>query len=162
MTKTSRFLFVATALVIVPVELLCAESAFETQGEVMQALLGFMVGLNLIPAILFWWRPRAAIAALLFLFALIVPYQVALLNRLTRINNEVVRIVDSRLRLRATGARLPVTLDDYAFKDPLVRGYIYSYTVSDDFTEFGFYYFIVQPGITHSYDSKRGWDYYPD
>lgn len=157
-----RFLFVATALVLVPVELLCAESAIETQGEVMQGLLTFMVGCNLIPALLFWWRPRVALAALLFLFALIVPYQLVLLNRLTRINNEVMRIVDSRLRLRATGARLPVNLNDYAFKDPFVSDYIYHYKVSDDFTEFSLYYFVIQPGTMHWYDSKHGWDYYPD
>ena len=152
-----RLLFVLAALVLVPVEIFCVWSSLETQGEVIEGLLRLMLGINLIPLALFWWRPQAALLVAVLLFALIVPYQLVLLNRLTRINNEVVRIVDSRLRFRATGTPLPVTLDNYTFKDPSVRQYIHSYTVSDDLSEFSLYYFVVNPGISHWYRSKDGW-----
>ena len=160
--KTPRLLFVAATIVLVPVELWCADSSLETQGEVMQALLTFLIALNVICAGLFWWFPRAALAGLLLLFALIVPYQVTLLNRLTRINNEVGRFVHERLQLRATGAPLPATIDDYKFKDPSLRRYFYSYILSEDARDFSIYYFVIDSGITHWYSSKDGWGYYPD
>jgi hypothetical protein len=42
----SRLFFVVAALILVPVELLCAESSLETQGEVLQMFLRLMVGVT--------------------------------------------------------------------------------------------------------------------
>jgi hypothetical protein len=85
-----------------------------------------------------------------------------LLDRLTRLNTEMTRLVDSRLRLRAEGKPIPLKLDDYKFSDPRLRRFVYSYIVEDDGRDFSVDYFVVQPGITHSFSSKTGWFYYPD
>jgi hypothetical protein len=162
MTTSLRILFAASGLVILPTEFYCVSSALETQGEVMQALLKMLLWANMLWVGLFWWFPRAAQAGLLAIGLLIMPYQVALLDRLTRLNAEMACLVDSRLRLRAEGKPIPLGLDDYQFSDPRLRRFVYSYKVEEDGRDFSLHYFVVQPGITHSYSSKTGWFYYPD
>jgi hypothetical protein len=155
-------LFVVSFAVILPTEFYCVSSALATQGEVMQGLLRLLLWTNALWVGLFWWFPRAALAGLLALGLLIMPYQVALLDRLTRLNAEMTVLVDSRLRLRAEGKPLPSRLEDYKFSDPRLRRFVYSYKVEEDGRDFSLHYFVVQPGITHSYSSKTGWFYYPD
>jgi hypothetical protein len=162
MTTFLRILFAASGLVILPTEVYCVSSALATQGEVMQALLKMLLWANVLWVGLFWWFPRAALAGLLAIGLLIIPYQVALLDRLTRLNAEMARLVDARLRLRAEGKPIPLNLDDYTFSDPRLRRFVYSYKVENDGRDFFLHYFVVQPGITHSYSSKTGWFYYPD
>jgi hypothetical protein len=162
MTTSLRILFAASGLVILPTEFYCVSSVLETQGEVMQALLKMLFWVNALWVGLFWWFPRAALAGLLAMGLLIVPYQVALLDRLTRLNAEMSRLVDARLRLRAEGKPIPLNLDDYKFSDPRLRRYVYSYEVEENGRDFSLHYFVAQPGITHSYSSKTGWFYYPD
>jgi hypothetical protein len=162
MRTSQRILFAASGTVLLPSEYYCVSSALETQGEVMQALLLMLFGANALWVGLFWWFPRAALAGLLAIGLLILPYQVALLDRLTRLNTEMTRLVDSRLRLRAEGKPIPLKLDDYKFSDPRLRRFVYSYIVEDDGRDFSLHYFVVQPGITHSFSSKTGWFYYPD
>ena len=162
MRTSLRILFAASGMVLLPSEYYCVSSALETQGEVMQALLLMLFGANALWVGLFWWFPRAALAGLLAIGLLILPYQVALLDRLTRLNTEMTRLVDSRLRLRAEGKPIPLSLDAYEFSDPRLRRFVYSYIVEDDGRDFSLHYFVVQPGITHSFSSKTGWFYYPD
>lgn len=149
-------------LVLLPTEFWCVQSALETQGEVMQALLGALMWSNAAWVILLVWSPRAALVGLLATALMIVPYQVALLARLTRLNTEIAKLVDARLRLRAEGSSLPPTLDDYTFSDPELKQFIYDYGVEEGGKDFYISYFVVQPGITHSFSSKTGWFYYPD
>lgn len=149
-------------LVLIPTEIWCAQSALETQGEVMQALLGALVWSNVIWICLGVWSPRASLVALLVTALLIIPYQVFLLGRLTWLNTEMMQLVDARLRLRAEGKAIPATLDDFKFSDPDVKQFIHGYGASEDGKDFSISYFVVQPGITHSYSSKTGWFYYPD
>lgn len=162
MRTSLRILFAASVAVLLPSEFYCVSSALETQGEVMQGLLKLLLWANALWVGMFWWYPRVALAGLLAIGFLILPYQVALLDRLTRLNTEMTRLVDSRLRLRAEGKSIPLSLDDYKFIDPRLRRYVYSYEVEDDRREFSLHYFVVQPGITHSFRSKTGWFYYPD
>ncbi len=162
MRTSPRILFAASGTVLLPTEYYCVASALETQGEVMQALLLMLLGANALGVGLFWWFPRAALAGLLASGLLILPYQVALLDRLTRLNTEMTRLVDSRMRLRAEGKPVPANLDDYQFSDPRLRRFVYRYIVEDDGRDFSLHYFVVQPGITHSFNSKTGWFYYPD
>jgi hypothetical protein len=162
MATSLRILFGVSGTLILPAEFYCLSSALETQGEVMQALLKMLLWANVLWVGLCWWFPQAALAGLLAIGLLIIPYQVALLDRLTRLNTEMMGLVDSRLRLRAEGKPIPLDLDDYKFSDPRLRRYVYSYEVEDDGRDFSLHYFLVQPGITHSYHSKTGWFYYPD
>lgn len=162
MRATLRILFTASGLVILPTEFYCVSSALETQGEVMQGLLQLLLWINAIWVGMFWWFPRAALAGLLAIGLLILPYQVALLDRLARLNTEMMRLTDSRLRLRSEGKPIPLSLDDYEFADPRLRRFVYSYKVEEEGRDFSLHYFVVQPGITHSYSSKTGWFYYPD
>lgn len=103
-----------------------------------------------------------ALAGALAVALAIVPYQVALLSRLTWLNKEIMSLVDARLRLRAEGKPIPATLEDFEFSNPEVKRFIHSYQVEDAGRDFFVSYFVVQPGITHSYSSKTGWFYYPD
>jgi hypothetical protein len=162
MKRRLTILFLVGAAVLVPVEFLCVRSALETQGEVMQAALFVVLCGNLLCVPWLWRSPRVALIGLLVVGLLIIPYQVFLLDRLVRLNNEMIRLVDSRLRLRAEGKAIPATLDDFKFSDPKLRKFVWRYGVNDDCHEFWLEYFVVQPGITHSYSSDRGWFYYPD
>jgi hypothetical protein len=155
-------LFMLGLLVLIPTEIWCVQSALETQGEVMQAMLWTLFLSNAIWICLGGWFPRAASVGLLATALTIIPYQVFLLERLTRLNTEMMQFVDARLRLRAEGKPIPATLDDYEFSHPKMKRFIYSYKIMDDGKNFFLAYFVVQPGITHSYDSKTGWFYYPD
>lgn len=155
-------MFLLCLLVLLPTEFWCVHSAFETQGEVMQAMLSALFWLNVLWICVCWWSPRMALAGALALALAIVPYQVALLSRLTWLNNEIMSLVDARLRMRAEGKPIPATLDDYKFSDPAVKRFIHSYSVGEDGRDFSVAYLVVQPGITHSYSSKTGWFYYPD
>lgn len=149
-------------LVLIPTEIWCAQSALETQGEVKQAMLWALFWSNVIWGCLAIWSPRAALIALLAVALAIIPYQVFLLDRLTRLNSEMMHLVDARLRLRAEGKPIPTTLDDHMFSNPDVKRFIHGYGVSEDGKDFSISYFVVQSGITHSYSSKTGWFYYPD
>jgi hypothetical protein len=162
MRTSLRILFAVSGAVLLPSEFYCVSSALETQGEVMQGLLKLLLWANVIWVGLFWWFPRAALAGLLAMGLLILPYQVALLDRLARLNTEMMRLVDSRLRLQAEGKPIPLNLDDYKFADPRLRRFVYRYIVEENGRDFSLHYFVVQPGITHSFSSKTGWFYYPD
>jgi hypothetical protein len=162
MKASLRLIFVLAAIILIPVEHFCVASSLETQGEVLQALFQVLIWGNVLWIAMCWWLPRSALAGLLCLAFLIIPYQVVLLDRLVRIEKEVMRIVDSRVQMRVNGKPIPDSLDDYKFADPSIREFIYSYSASEDGTNFGISYFVVQPGITHSYNSKDGWNYYPD
>lgn len=128
----------------------------------MQAMLGALIWSNVIWICVSGWFPRVALMGLLITALAIVPYQVSLLARLTRLNTEIMQLVDSRLRQRAEGKLIPPTLDDYKFSDPDVKRFIYGYGVEEGGRDFSISYFVVQPGITHSFSSKTGWFYYPD
>lgn len=154
--------FLLLGLFLLPTEYWCVTTALETQGEVMQGMLWGLAWLNVLWVLLSGWWPRAATIGMLVGALLIVPCQVALLGRLTRLNTEMMRLVDDRLRLRAEGKPIPPTLDDYEFSDPDVKRFVYDYHVEEGGKEFFISYFVVQPGITHSYSSKTGWFYYPD
>jgi hypothetical protein len=160
--RALKISFLFAALLIVPVEWLCATAALETQGEVNQAALMVLVAANVLPIAFFKWFPRAAFSALLSLGLLIIPYQVTLMDRLIRLNFEMMRLVDSRTRLRLEGRSIPVALDDFRFSNSGLRKFVYHYDVAPDGKSFSVYYFVVQPGITHSYSSDSGWSYYPD
>ena len=155
-------IFLLSLVVLLPTEYWCANSALETQGEVMQALLCALLWLNVIWLAACVWLPRAALVGALLVALLIVPHQVALLSRLTWLNTAMMQVVDARLRLRAEGKLIPPTLEDFEFPDPNVKRFIYSYRVDEGGKDFCLSYFVVQPGITHSYSSKAGWFYYPD
>lgn len=155
-------LFLFGLLVLIPTEYWCVQSALETQGEVMQAMLWALFWVNVVWIGIGAWSPRVAFIGLLVTALLIVPYQVFLLDRLTRLNSEMMQLVDARLRLRAEGKPIPPTLDDFKFSDPDMKRFIHGYGVSEDGKHFSISYFVVQPGITHSYSSKTGWFYYPD
>lgn len=146
---------------MLPTESYCVSSALETQGEVMQGLLQLLIWVNALWVGIFWWYPRTALAGLLAVGLLVIPYQVALLDRLTRLNTEMTRLVDSRLRLLTEGKLIPPTLEDYEFSDLSLKKFT-SYRVAENGREFQVYYFVVNSGISHSYDSKTGWFYYPD
>lgn len=154
--------FLLGLLVLVPTEIWCVQSALETQGEVKQAMLWALFWLNVVWIGVGVWSPRVALIGLLVTALMIVPYQVFLLDRMTRLNSEMMQLVDARLRLRAEGKPIPSTLDDFKFSYPDVKRFIHGYGVSEDGKDFSISYFVVQPGITHSYSSKTGWFYYPD
>jgi hypothetical protein len=157
-----RVIFLLAGVVLLPTEFYCVVSALETQGEVIQGLLWMLLWLNVVWMALFWWFPRLALGGLFAMGLLIMPYQVLLLDRLTRLNAEITRLVDSRLRLRTEGQPVPSTLDDYKFSDPQLRRFIGSYGVDENGRDFYISFFVVDPGISHSYNSKTGWFYYPD
>jgi hypothetical protein len=136
-------------------------TSLETQGEVMQAALRVLVWANISCAVAWWWSPRSALVGALTLGLLIIPYQLVLLDRLTRLNTEVMRLADARLRLQAQGKPAPLTLNDRELSNPRLRKWI-DYQVDENGRDFVFYYFVVDRGISHSYDSKTGWFYYPD
>lgn len=149
--------------ILLPVEVFCGLLAYETIGEVTSGIymLGIIV-LNGLLIVLYFRHRRAALLGLLVVALLIVPYQLALGDRLLRVQAEVTRIVAYAYETRTASGAFPADLAAYTYSDPDVQPYVQGYLLDETGQHFTVTYFVGTPTASHWYDSFTSWGYYPD
>jgi hypothetical protein len=146
----------------VSVELVCAQLAYETLGEVDRGIYWMVIALNLPLLVLALWRMPAAGVGVLILALIIVPYQVVLADRLWRVQNEAAQIVHYVQQERLANGSYPADLSGYVYRDPDMARYIQAYQLSAERGGFLLTYRVGTVNTSHSYSPRHGWQYYPD
>ena len=155
-------LFLTRFAVLVLVEILCAQLAYETFGEVVRSVYLLVVALNVPLLILALWRMPAATIGMVALALLIVPYQVVLGQRLWRVQNEAAQIVHHAYGERLATGRYPRDLSGYVLRDPAMARLIQSYEPVEESGGFLLAYRVGTVNTSHTYSPLHGWQYYPD
>lgn len=154
----SFVILLTTAIVL---ERFCAELAFHTIGEIISAFYYFAIWLNIIPLILYAVEFRkTAIAIILVLAFLLIPYNLFLGYRFIQLQKETKAIVEYVYEIKARTGSYPQDLSGYTFKNPHLEKHIQRYDIRGN--EFTLSYYVGTTGTSHWYDSGSGWDYYPD
>ena len=150
-------------LLLIPLEVSCAKSAFETIGEISSGVCWSVCiagnGLTLILAV--YWRFAAALVAILTGLC-IIPYQVSLMVRFYEVQAEAARIVTFAYETERTTGQFPGTLSQYTYDNPDMSEFIQSYQSGQQFGGFQLFYRVGTESISHWYSPKDGWSYYPD
>ena len=150
-------------VVLVPVELICAAAAYETIGEVASAFYWFIIILGNGVVLVVALGSRAIAGTLALLVGLmIIPYQVVLMDRLSRIQTEAARIVAYAYETRLRTGAYPADLTGYTYADPPMRKFIQHYERSSWNGGFQLTYFVGTETASHWYSPDEGWMYYPD
>jgi hypothetical protein len=89
-----------------------------------------------------------------------VGYQSVLELRLHFLNQEAHNIIEWAYKEKERTGRFPKDLTGYVFLHPSYQQYI-DYG-SDEPDTMGLGYYVGTTGTSHTYDTERGWDYYPD
>ena len=161
--KNERIICGLLFLCLLPLETVCAHlSAFETIGEIESRLYFFATAINIPLAVLAWKKPLIAAIASVILAAAIVPYQLALANRLIDVQAEATRIVGFAYRAKADTGSFPSDLTGYSFANPDVARFFQEYRRFLKTDGFQLVYRIGTESTSHWYSTKTGWGYYPD
>jgi hypothetical protein len=137
-----------------------AHSVLYTEGEVMQALYWFLLGLNVPFLLLALWKPRPGIWGILILGGLLLPWQAHENRQWAQIHEEifgVIRYVDAE---KISTGTYPADLGSYTFKRKWVEPHVMDYRVDEE--TYRLTYFMDHTGISYWYHSETGFGYYPD
>lgn len=149
-------------LILVPLEIYCAEQAFETIGEITSAMYWVLViAGNLFVVMLAFIHRQVAIGAAFLLALLIVPHQLLLIERHAAVRSEATRIVAYACETKKRTGAYPADLSQYEFANPSTREFIQAYHPSDR-TGFRVAYYVGTRSTSHWYSPAEGWCYYPD
>ncbi len=156
-------LFALLLLLLIPVEMICAQAAYETIGEVANAFYWLLIilgnGVVLIAAL----ESRAIAGTLALLVGLvIIPYQVVLMDRLSRVQAEAGRIVAYAHETKLRTGVYPADLTEYTYTDPPMKRFIQHYERSPWQGGFELVYRVGTEDASHWYSPDEGWMYYPD
>ncbi len=163
MIKTETFLFWALFSSMVVLELLCAQLAYETIGEIMSAAMTIgIVIFNSLFAILARRSKLLAGVGVVLLALLIIPQQVRLGQRLWEVQSEANAIVGYVYEHRLDHGTFPADLAEYSYANPDAAQYIQDYRLLENDTEFMLLFFVGTDSTSHWYSSETGWGYYPD
>jgi hypothetical protein len=161
--KPTSLVFIVLLAVLVPLEVLCAQLAYQTLGEVIRAVyLMAIIGLNALWVVVAWHKPGVATLGAIVLAVGIIPYQLWLGQRLLRVQAETTRIVAYAYEQRAQVGAYPTDLTSYTFHDSAMRTYIQAYQHDATQDRFVVYYRVGTDNTSHWYSSHTGWGYYPD
>jgi hypothetical protein len=153
---------IRTWLVLLSLEFVACLFVYETIGEVA-------VGFAFIFALFFnlmalgfyfdssFWGIFVALSFGIFL----VSYQAVLGVRLYFLNQEAHNIVEWAHKEKERIGEFPKDLASYKFLYPSYQQYIQGYS-SDEKGNMYLAYFVGTEGTSHTYDTQRGWYYYPD
>lgn len=150
-------------LLLIPIEVTCAKSAFETIGEINSGVCwSVCIAGNSLTLILdVYWRFAAALVAILT-GLYIIPYQVSLMVSLYQVQAEATRIVAFAYETERTTGQFPGTLPKYTYDNPERTEFIQSYQCGQQFGGFQLFYRVGTESTSHGYSPKDGWSYYPD
>jgi hypothetical protein len=160
--KTETLLFVLLVGFLIPLEIFCADLAFETIGEVASTLYFIAVGINLLFLVLAFRNRMLASLGVFLLAIVIIPYQLYLSDRLVRVQTEASHIVAYVYQERIDTGEFPSNLADYEFHDREMEQFIKTYRVENDGSQFSLFYRVGTENTSHYYLSESGWGYYPD
>lgn len=150
------------AIVVVALEVVSARLAYETLGAGASTLYGLATAINL-PFILLAFRRRLlAIAGIVLLALVIVPYQFVLAERLWRVQTEAARIVAYAYETRVSASAYPTSLADYSFYDSTTEPFVKEYGLDAAAGGFILCYSVGTESTSHCYSPKNGWTYYAD
>ncbi len=155
-------LFIFLALTAVALEVVSARIAYETLGAVASTLYAMAIGLNVAFWVIAIRSRRAAIAGIVLLVLVIVPYQFVLAERLWRVQKEATRIMAFAYETRLSNSAFPTTLADYTFHDPTTRPFVREYRLDAAAGGFILCYSVGMESTSHCYSPQDGWTYYPD
>ncbi len=159
---TEVVLFAGFLVTLILLEAVCALLTYETVGAVVSVLYWIGIGTNLILLLLAFRSRRAAVAGILLLALVLVPYQFALAGRLWRVQTEASRIVAYAFQTRIAQDAFPADLAGYTFHDPAAKPFIQEYRQASAAGGFVLCYYVGMPSTSHCYSPKDGWTYYPD
>ncbi len=164
--RDRRTVLLATTLLELSacMQLLGTLLANKTVGAVGQVPYFGALLLLLVPAAALLHWPRVSTVLTIGLSAMfavaLLPQQLSLGERLYRLEAEARAIVDyADDELQRTGSP-PPNLRGYSFRNPDLES-SFRYHVSRK-GGYRFSFWVVQPGISHWYDSTTGWGYYDD
>jgi hypothetical protein len=161
-TKTETILFTLLLSLLILVEVTCALLAYFTMGEVMSSFYILPISLNLLFALLFFQRRRAAIAGIIILALLLIPVQIVLGLEVARVQVEATHIVTYVYGYRDQTGQYPANLSEYVFHDPALRPHFGTYQRDSAPAGFVLYYWAGSATNSYWYSSHTGWGYYPD
>ncbi|MFC1805706.1 hypothetical protein ACFL09_01840 [Planctomycetota bacterium] len=150
-------------LLLVPVELLCAQAAFETIGEISRGLYWVLAIAGNCVVILTAVRSRAVAGTLALLLGLaIIPYEIVLMHRHARVQTEAARIVAYAYETKLDTGEYPTDLSGYVYEHPETSRFIQGYHAGSQHGGFQVVYRVGTESTSHWYSPKDGWSYYPD
>jgi len=148
---------------LVPVEVMCAQAAFETIGDITSYLYWVLVIVGNCVVILTAVGSRTLAGTLALLLGLaIIPYQIALVRRHARVQTEAARIVAYAYETKVQTGEYPQDLSGYTYRDPKMSRFIQRYEASPESGGFRVVYRVGTETTSHWYSPKDGWLYYPD
>ncbi|MEM9378350.1 MAG: hypothetical protein AAGB93_00275 [Planctomycetota bacterium] len=161
--RADRSIFAITLLLLLPLEVICAQSAFHTVGEIDHMVVWFTVAAgNLFALALAALSPKAATVAALLVGATIVPYHLGLIRRHSLVRHEASRIVAFAYEAKAQSGAFPSDLVAFEYERPSVARYIQHYGTDAQAGGFMVTYCVGTPTTSHWYTPNGGWQYYPD
>lgn len=149
-------------IVLFILEIIACYYAYYTLGEVKQMFLYFILFLNIIPIILFFFKlktPSLIVGGIIAL--LLIPNQVLLLSKWSYLKKESLEIHAYICQYKKLNDKFPDDIKAYEFKNKkLAKHFFYD---KKDVDNFGLQYHIGTKGTNHFYNHKHGkWSYYPD
>lgn len=160
-SRSERALALLVLAILVPLEILAGRLAYETLGEINEALLLLAVVLNVPIALLALWKPLPGALVGVALGLLLIPQQVVLGQRLVKVQREVSAIVGWAYNVRAETGEFPENLDGYEPRDEANLRWVQAYWLLES-GEFMVFYRVGTENTSHWYSSAGGWGYYPD
>ena len=145
------------------VQIPCALLANRTVGGVGQMWYFGSLCLLLLPALVIWLPRLSAcltIAITVLFCVALLPEQLTLGARLYRLNTEAKAIAVYAGDVVQNTGTTPEDLSEYVFLFPELKGHFRYDTTGPK--RYRFHYWVIQPGISHWYDSVTGWGYYDD
>ncbi len=161
MTKQIDVLcFLLLLIILIPLEIMSGFLAYETIGAIVSAIyFATIITVNLIAAIIAFRFRTLAMMIIIVTAVAIIPYQIALGQRMMNLERETTYIVTYAYEKKLQNGAFPKDLSGYTFQNPEISKFI-SYSAKPD--RFRVEYFVGTPTTSHSYDSQIGWSYYPD
>ncbi len=177
-------------VLLLAIEIACSQLAWETVGEIESGFLGFLICLNVVPFVIYFFQSKVArkiaVGLALLLAALIIPRQLLLRYRWHLLQQEASNLIKYAKENKSRTGAYPRDLTAYHFLYPNLKPHItYSAfkslrchtTANGDIVadkiatipDFGISLFIETPTTPHLYTASGGytemiddWWYYPD
>ena len=163
---TETVLLALLALVLIALEIVSANLAYETIGAVARILYFLAIGINLVFLLVAVRKPMVAAVGMVLLALAIVPYQFTLAQRLWRAQTEAARIVTFAYEQKLATGEYPTSLADYRYHDREMKTYIQQFQRDAAFAgfirEFILCYRVGTESTSHCYSPEDGWTYYAD
>ena len=154
--------YLTIQIILIGLEVVAALLAIRTLNEITSELMFLIIGLNVIPGLLYIINfKKAALVGAVLIASAIVPYQLVLGHRYVQLKQESENVVDFVYDYYTTRGSFPSDLSEYDFENPTLSEYItYERQATQDFT---LTYFVGDPLTAHFYHHQSGgeWRFEP-